>query len=172
MLTAGFALLLLLLRAVADQVSRASLLRALAGRLSCGQSGAAPRLELAPRLTLPAAGDCAARHEQSNPCSGRTLHCCIPSHTGTFLTATPCSAELTRLHRFHGIDPSKNKQEKRIRKWEEEQAVKKAAASEQGFAGTRWAASTLPLLQLVASSGHEHARQSARPAAVQVWQPD
>ena len=37
--------------------------------------------------------------------------------------------------RFHGKDPSKNKQEKRIRKWEEEQAVKKAAASEQSFAG-------------------------------------
>ena len=43
--------------------------------------------------------------------------------------------DLCLCGRFHGKDPSKNKQEKRIRKWEEEQAVKKAAASDQSFAG-------------------------------------
>ena len=43
--------------------------------------------------------------------------------------------QLLCMRRFHGKAPSKNKQEKRIRKWEEGQAVKEAAASEQSFAG-------------------------------------
>ena len=47
----------------------------------------------------------------------------------------PCADYDPVMCRFHGIEPSKNKQEKRIRKWEEEQAVRKAAASEQSFAG-------------------------------------
>ncbi|KAK9803749.1 hypothetical protein WJX73_000568 [Symbiochloris irregularis] len=50
---------------------------------------------------------------------------------------TPKEAFRELCYKFHGKDPSKNKKAKRIQKWEEEQRIKKAAASVQHATSSR-----------------------------------
>lgn len=65
--------------------------------------------------------------------------------------------------RFHGKDPSKNKKAKRIQKWEEEQRIKKAAASVQHATSSQQQASKRNTSVLDAPGGRHIANTAPTP---------